>query len=312
MKIAFVILHYLTFNDTSECVDSILKNIDDENDLFIVIVDNGSNNGSRDMLHNNYDSDNRIHIIDSEINLGFSKGNNLGYIYAKEKLQADFIIMINNDTIIKQKNFISKIVEIYNSQGYDILGPDIISLIDNKHQNPYHSKLKKFNKKALRCFMLRRYKDILITFLGLDLLMLKVYKMYFQKLYRKYLKSYKERKRKVDVYNSVQANVKLHGSCLIFSPNYVRKYNGLYSNIFMYMEEDILFYIAIKENLKLLYDPQVKIFHKEDSATNVLLNSNKNKKLFVYKNEIKSAKELMKIIKNNNIYKQDIISKKFN
>lgn len=47
------------------------------------------------------------------------------------------------------------------------------------------------------------------------------------------------------------------------------------------MEEDILFYIAWKERLKVLYSPNIEILHKEDSSTNALFN-NKIKKEDLY------------------------------
>lgn len=44
--------------------------------------------------------------------------------------------MINNDTLIKQKDFIDILIGKYKVSKYGVLGPDVISLIDNGHQNP--------------------------------------------------------------------------------------------------------------------------------------------------------------------------------
>lgn len=40
-------------------------------------------------------------------NLGFARGNNKGYRYAKNTLGCNYIIMLNNDTIIIQHDFLS-------------------------------------------------------------------------------------------------------------------------------------------------------------------------------------------------------------
>src|SRR5690606_33369348 len=101
--------------------------------------------------------------------------------------------------------------------------------------------------------------------------------------------------------------VVLHGACMIFDPVYVRKYTGLYSNTFMYMEEYILNYIAEKENLKIVYSPDIQILHKEDSSTNAVYKKESKKRLFVYENSRKSLKELERVISNGDYYKKYII-----
>src|SRR5690606_31402758 len=136
-------LHYLAIEDTLECVNSILENIVYKN-YNIVIIDNGSENDSLFILNSKLGTVENIFIIESKENLGFAKGNNLGYEFAKKELDAESIIMINNDTVIEQNDFLSKIDEIYEETNYDILGPDIISLKDNQHQNPYKIKTMDF------------------------------------------------------------------------------------------------------------------------------------------------------------------------
>lgn len=109
-KFSFVILHYQTTNDTIKCVESILENV--RFDSFnIIIVDNGSTNNSGQILREKYLNNYNIQIIESFENLGFAKGNNLGYNYAKYNTKSDFICLLNNDTYIEQENFIEKIVD---------------------------------------------------------------------------------------------------------------------------------------------------------------------------------------------------------
>ena len=92
-----------------------------------------------------------------------------------------------------------------------------------------------------------------------------------------------------------QENVKLHGSCLIFSPLFIKECdNAFYSKTFMYMEEDILYYICWRNKYKTIYDPDIIIFHKEDTATDVLFHSSFKKRKFCLKNSIKSQKFYIK------------------
>ena len=297
MKVSFVILHYLTIEDTRECINSILSNIS-YRDYEIILVDNGSTNNSGKVLHAEYDSNPKIHIIDSVNNLGFAKGNNLGFAYAKKILNSDFIIMINNDTIIKQNNFIEKVVEIYDEQKFDILGPDIISLIDNKHQNPYEPVTYNMDERNMKKIIFKYNVFILLNYLSLDQKLKSAFKILRKKNRNIYIDD--------ENYKYEQIGIRLHGSCLLFSPDYIKKYKGLYDNTFLYMEEDILFYIARKEKLKVLYSPVIKILHKEDSSTNALFDKKINKRRFIYKNIRLSAKELLKIVKDEKVYKLNI------
>ena len=63
MHYAFVILHYLTYKDTVECVESILENITNA-EYSIIIVDNGSNNESGDQLQKKYAENNESRRYD--------------------------------------------------------------------------------------------------------------------------------------------------------------------------------------------------------------------------------------------------------
>lgn len=296
MKVAFVILHYLTEVDTVECIESILKNVE-YNDYQVVVVDNGSQNGSGLKLKSRYKDFEKIQVILSKDNLGFAKGNNLGYTYAKENLDADFIVMINNDTIIEQKDFLKLLVEHYNSYKFDILGPDIVSLIDHKHQNPHSNVKFNITNEYLKKNIMKNKLFLILSYLRLDKIIRKLYKVLLNK---------NAQQAKTSIQQQTY-DVKLHGSCWIFSPNYIKKFKGIYSKTFLYQEEDILYYIAQKEKLKLVYDPKLKIFHKEDSSTDELTGSSIKKRRFVYTHEINSLKAFKELVEDNTLYKKDLM-----
>ncbi|MDM0473299.1 glycosyltransferase [Clostridium perfringens] len=274
MHITFVVLHYLTLDDTVECVESILNINYDK--FSIVIVDNGSTNSSGIILKEKYKDNNLVNIIISEENLGFAKGNNIGYRYAKYSQNADFIILINNDTVIKQIDFCDKLVNDFKGYKFDIAGPKIISLVDKKNQNPVPKIF--YNKVQVKKFI-RKFKLLLImNYIGVDSV--------FENLIKKV-------KGKNEKYNKEVEDIQLHGSCIIFSKNYIDKYDGLYDKTFMYMEECILKYISDRDNLKMKYLDNITIYHKEDSSTNVFLKNNLRKRRFYYKNSLESCNLLL-------------------
>ncbi|MCK1159026.1 glycosyltransferase [Streptococcus uberis] len=101
MKLGFSVLHYQLSEVTINCVNSILKNIDD---VEIVVVDNCSPNSSGLFLEKLFESFTNVKCIKTKTNLGFAKGNNLGYLYLKS-IGCDYICCINNDILITQSNF---------------------------------------------------------------------------------------------------------------------------------------------------------------------------------------------------------------
>ncbi|MGU8966956.1 glycosyltransferase family 2 protein [Clostridium perfringens] len=274
MHITFVVLHYLTLDDTVECVESILNINYDK--FSIVIVDNGSTNSSGIILKEKYKDNNLVNIIISEENLGFAKGNNIGYRYAKYSQNADFIILINNDTVIKQIDFCDKLVNDFKGYKFDIAGPKIISLVDKKNQNPVPKIF--YNKVQVKKFI-RKFKLLLImNYIGID------------SIFENFIKKIKGKNEK---YNKEIEDIQLHGSCIIFSKNYIDKYDGLYDKTFMYMEECILKYISDRDNLKMKYLDNITIYHKEDSSTNVFLKNNLRKRRFYYKYSLESCNLLL-------------------
>lgn len=118
---------------TRKCVERI-KAL--EGDKKIVIVDNASPNGTGQELLDEYTEDSEIKVILNPENSGFAKGNNMGVRWVQENVPADFVVVLNNDVEILQKDFCPKVEAIYRRHSFDVLGPDIISVFSGIHQNP--------------------------------------------------------------------------------------------------------------------------------------------------------------------------------
>lgn len=281
MIFTFVVLHYRTYKDTIDCIESIKKI---EGRYNIIIVDNFSDNGSIEIISEKYKNDKKIVILKNDTNLGFAGGNNIGYRYAKSILNTDFVAVLNNDIIIEDAQIINKIYENYNKYKFHIAGPDIVSLVDNGHQNP---------KNGVSSSVIDVDFQIIRYSLLLKASQLNIYD---------YLKKKKINKT-TDVddkaYQKTLFNVKLHGAFVVFSPDFVR--NEEYSfrpGTFLYMEEEILFTYCNNKKYKTMYIPQIRVFHKEDSSTNSIFLKEKEKREFVFENLINSLKIYRKELKN--------------
>jgi GT2 family glycosyltransferase len=275
----FVVLHYQTRNDTIECVQSILSNIKYPN-YYIIIVDNGSTNNSGAVLAGLYQDNLKIKVIINKKNLGFTGGNNIGFHYAKQVFGANYIALINNDTIIEQQNFIEKVMDKNRKKPFHILGPDIISM-SGKHQSPVFNKLSSLQ--AVKNYLNHYRKILVLNYLALDKLL--------EKIKKSFVPQSKIHFGKVNVpqdHFTEQRGVTLHGSAMIFSRAFIDNYNGLLEGPFMYGEEAILDFIAKRDNLTTIYCPDIKIIHKDDSSTNYMFRNTLMKRRFYLKNLIRS------------------------
>lgn len=135
-KVSIVILNYNGRQILKQTLDSLIKNISPA--VEIIVVDNNSSDGSVEYLK----SLKRIKTIFSKENLGFTGGNNLGIDYAL-KGGADYLLLLNNDVLIKD-NFIKPMVDFMaQNKKVGILGPKIYFASGFEfHQDRYSEKEK--------------------------------------------------------------------------------------------------------------------------------------------------------------------------
>lgn len=283
MDFCFVILHYLTDQDTISCIESI-ENLIGGTQAHIIIVDNFSNNGSIERVQAAIKDYENCKILYNDRNMGFAKGNNVGYEYAINHYKNAMVIILNNDTFIEQKDFIIKIEKAYECNQYAVLGPDIISMIDGGHQNPLGIIP---TKKAVK-------KDIWYYSILLLLSKMHLYD-FLKKKIRRNTNRKQIRKEKPES-NNIQGQA-LHGSCLIFSPVFTIQMKNAFDNeTFLYKEEYILAKRCEEKKFKMLYDANIEIYHKEDSSTNEIVSTIKEKREFQFRNLIQSSKVLLKYL----------------
>lgn len=93
-EIAIIILNWNNYEDSAECLES-LKEVEYSNHR-VIVVDNGSTDGSGDRLADEYDW---CEFVFNETNRGFPGGVNVG-IRAAQKHDTDYVLLLNNDAVI--------------------------------------------------------------------------------------------------------------------------------------------------------------------------------------------------------------------
>lgn len=124
-KIWCIILNWNGCKLLGETLDSVQKMT--YPDFEIIVVDNGSEDGSREMVATDYPG---VILLENETNLGFGEGNNVGLKYALEH-GADWIFLLNNDIAVAPE-LLSELMKVaHGGPKIGALGPTIYYFDDN-------------------------------------------------------------------------------------------------------------------------------------------------------------------------------------
>lgn len=255
-KISIVILNYLNYWDTIECVESICHMQYDIDG--IVIVDNHSPNESIRILYHKYKNHGNIILVRTGKNYGYAKGSNIGIKIARERFHSDFVLTINNDTVFCQKEFFIEILSCYR-KGVGIIGPQIV--LKDGDISPRHS-------------ICTQLKDNIHIYL---------WDFFTYKKKDRWLKALPE-------FCPVEKVPVLHGCALLFTPDFFKFYQGFYDRTFLYKEEGILYFMCRSHNLKQVYAERAYLYHKEDQSSEESFQNSEDVKRYFY---IKSQKYLI-------------------
>ena len=282
--VCFVILHYMALEETIQCVESILNNI--EGDKKVIVVDNCSPNNTGADLEKRYAGSGNVDVLQTGKNLGFAKGNNFGYGYAVQNYDPDFVVVMNNDMEIRQQDFISRMEKSWEEHRFAVMGPDIYSTKKKYHQNPQTRKMPTRKDLESSCRNLE-LKDKLSFLIALK-----------WKIYALMGRKPAEEKRAENYVDHVVEDPLLHGSCYIFSRDFTVRHpqECFYPETFMYLEAEILCYQCRRDGEKMIYDPGLKVDHHEDVATDLEYHKQSRKSIFTITCMLQSTRAFLALM----------------
>jgi GT2 family glycosyltransferase len=91
---SIIILNYNGKNYLNNCLASVLKN--KYSNYEVILVDNASTDSSLQDAARLFGSDPHLKIVRNHSNLGFSGGNNAGYLHCR----GEYVVFLNNDTTV--------------------------------------------------------------------------------------------------------------------------------------------------------------------------------------------------------------------
>ena len=289
-KICFAVLHYGNHDVTEKCVQSILK-LRTKHQVRVLIIDNDSRKQEQERFeYRDIFKEQPVEYLTIREQSGFSKANNRGYEYLREKYQPDFVVMTNNDISFIQEDFCERLVASYEQNQYDVLGPDIISEATGEHQNPIDETGRSKVQASYTIFMNR--------------LSLAVFPLVYPLLKKKFCPD-RESVPNIDRDSLIRRMTEEHqkrseirkevvpcGACLVFSTSFIQREDKAFSpETEFYYEEYILYERCRRQHAMIIYDSSMWVLHGDGVATKRKAGNEKNKMRFMLENTCKSAKK---------------------
>ncbi|MBI5236965.1 MAG: glycosyltransferase family 2 protein [Deltaproteobacteria bacterium] len=241
----FIAVNYRNYEFTIKYIKSINRFNFDRANIHIRIVDNDSGPEDLEAIQKATTGLKNFKLIKNEKNLGYFKALNVGIddVYDKR----DCILIVGNNDMEFHENFIAELQKV----GYDdktlVIAPNIITM-DGRHQNPHYiarmSRLRKFGFKVYHT-------------------------SYFLSLCIHWLRGMQKKLRppkKNDEHTKRQFIHMGVGACYILTEFFFDHYAKLDDSVFLWGEESLLANQIESVNGKILYEPDLIVYHRENGS----------------------------------------------
>jgi len=229
-KVVIIVLNWNRKDDTVDCLNSLNK-INYEN-YKILLIDNHSTDDSVSAIKHSFPD---LEVIVNGDNLGYAEGNNVGIRHVLNG-NAEYVLLLNNDTIVDPE-FLSNMIKTAESEsGIGIVGPKIY----------YY----KFNG-----------KDNVINSVGGTI-----------NYYTGTVSLYGFKEVDEGQYDLAQKVDYVEGACILIKRDVFDRIGYLNPKYFMYWEETDFCTRARKAGFKVITSPKAVIWHKSIPKMSLFLN----------------------------------------
>ncbi|MFN9369845.1 MAG: glycoside hydrolase family 99-like domain-containing protein [Planctomycetia bacterium] len=241
----FVVLQYNQPEVTLRCVASLRRLAGSSRRVHVVVVDNGSTPAAVVRTRQAFAGMADVTLLVTNENLGFARGNNVGYRHARDVLGADFIAVINNDTVVEDTAFVEKCLASFAEEPWSVLGPDIVTP-DGRRENPWTDHVYEADEWAALGRLYERQRDAWLAGGTAE----------FRRLGDRSPEAARLRQ-------SI-----LQGAAFVFSPVFTSEREQVFDErTFLYGEEFLLAVDCLLTGHATVYDPRIIIAHEEGVST---------------------------------------------
>jgi GT2 family glycosyltransferase len=230
MQLSVIILNYNVRYFLELCVLSVenaIQNIDAE----IIVIDNNSPDDSCEMMKRRFPN---VKLIESKINSGFPKGNNIGVADAT----GEYICILNPDTVVAEDTFTKVLAFAQKQENLGIIG---VKLIDGKGN-----------------FLPESKRGVPTPFVAFTKIagLYKIFPQIFGKYYAQHLSE--NETGKVDI---------LVGAFMVMKRELYIEIGGFDEDCFMYSDDIDLSYMALKKGKSNFYFHETSVIHYKGEST---------------------------------------------
>lgn len=262
--VGIIIINYNNWQDTINCINSLEKY--NSYPIKIVVVDNGSNNESAEMLNRHFlQKYNNKYIIapnsyqgtlpymtlvKNKKNEGYARGNNIGLSYTLHDKSINNILILNNDILFIEDIIPSLLETQKDNTDSAIITP--LLLTKSKTTIDYTCARKQYTVK----------EEITYNF--------------FHYIFPKYVDKKLSKRYILLEKNLAQGTIPIQvpsGSCMLIGKDFFNSIGLFDPNTFLYWEESILFEKVKREKKQNYLNTRVKCIHLGGASTSKSVNS---------------------------------------
>lgn len=231
MDVSIIIVNYNTRDLLKQCVDSIFRYSIDLN-FEIIVVDNASADGSTEMIKTEYP---KVILIESKVNLGFGKANNLG----AKQASGTYLFLLNSDTILIENSckILKEYLENINDPNIAVAGCNMLDI--NRKTDVSYGNFPSLTQEAFEY--------------GLS----KIFRHYYLYQLSPAVRDSGQVIKSVDY---------IRGAAMFFKKNIFDENNGFDEKFFLYYEETELCFRLKKLGYQIMWNPNTSIIHYEGAS----------------------------------------------
>lgn len=227
-RLTIVVLDYMKAPRVLKNIEFLLKQAVDFA-FKIIVIDNSCNEENSNLLKEKLKGNKNIELVINSRNLGYIKAHN----EVKDRIEGDYLLILNPDILLKEKNVLQKMVDFLDkNKDIGLIGPKQVN--DNG--------------------------EIAMSVRGWP-------KFYLQVARRTFLRNLPFLKQQVEQdemlhldYDEVQDVDWLQSSCVMLRKKLWDDIGGLEESYFLFMADPELCYQVWKRGFRVVYYPEVKVF----------------------------------------------------
>lgn len=256
-KALVITVNYRGAADTLRLLES-LRGLKGFSGIDVIVVDNFSADGSSAAIRAAMSYLENVRLLESTINRGYFGAAKwaLQKYLDSQKYLPDWVIVCNNDIVIEDQDFFSKLFE-HDANAVGALAPEIRSERTRLDQNPF---LKKRPDK-------KKLVTLRIWFSSYYLMLFKQLLSVPFRLGKEKVKHFLSSGEGTSRVHRIEPIYSPHGAFVIFSRRYFELGGEIDDELLLYAEEFSVGEICKRMNLPVLHDKKLQVQHREHGST---------------------------------------------